>query len=600
MRPGGGEVRDSFGFGYNYAGPLPNALPSYAGGGQVAPPRPFGSPGLTSEELRAQMEAPGYTGPTTPGFNMPSTPGYVWGPNGQAVPGYSTSFNGELTSGTPGMPTQQEVEMWAQSGGQQGVAPGGSMSPLTPMTGGLYPGGEPQTGGLTPRDRIYPGGMAGDSVPPIPPPPPPGPAGGPGTGLLEAQQAASVAREIATGGGAYPWLDPTMARAERISAPQAGYGGDVNASLVSAPGAAYGGDVNAERLANPMSVMSRDVATGDVTGALRGYQDPYENQVVGQALSDIERSRQIATQGNRAQATMAGAFGGDRSAILEAETNRAYADQAARTAAQLRSQGFDRAAGLAQQDAERALRGGISNQGAGLQAGMANQQAGLETGRLNQSAMLQAGLANQAQRQGLGQFNAGLGLDAQRLNQAAQLQAGLANQGQRQQSGQFNAGLGMQGALANQATEAQMQLANQRAGLDASLANQNAWFTNNNQRLAGAGLLSSLGGDMFGRTLGTAQALSAMGGEQQNQAQNVIGADMAQFYDAQQDPYRRFGFLQGLLTGVPQNMTQTSYIPGNRGAGFAGGALAGAGAGSMFGPWGAGIGAGLGGLLGLL
>lgn len=76
----------------------------------VAPPRPYGSPGLTSEQLRAQMEAPGYQPPTVAGLNTPSTPGYVWGPGGQAMQGYSTSFNGQLTSGTPGMPTQQQVE----------------------------------------------------------------------------------------------------------------------------------------------------------------------------------------------------------------------------------------------------------------------------------------------------------------------------------------------------------------------------------------------------------------------------------------------------------------------------------------------------------
>lgn len=562
---------------------------------------PNNSPGLSSEQLAAQMAAPGYRPPTAMGLNQPSIPGYVWGPNGQAIPGYSTSFDGTLTSGTADMPTQQEVELWATSGGAQGrppaagvpVPPGGGGGMVPPIPGPPGPGQTPPGGG----------GM----VPPIPPPPPGGGGGpggqfigGPGTGLFEAQQAADIARSIAMPTRGYPQVGMMMAQAERINAPQAGYGGDVNASLVSSPYAGYGGDVAAERLAGPMPVRARNVQTGNVIDAIMGYGDPYEDQVVGRALTDIDRSRQLAAQDVRAQATMAGAFGGDRSAILEAETNRAYADQAARTAGQLRSQGFERAAGLAQQDAERALRGGIANQGASLQAGLANQGAALETGRLNQAAGLQAGLANQAQRQQFGQFNAGLGLDAQQSNQAAQMQASLANQGRRQELAQFNASLGMTAAQANQAAEAQMALANQRTSLDADLANQGAFFRSGDQRLQGAGLLSSLGGDMFGRTLGTAQALSALGAEQQGQAQNVLGADMAQFYDAQNDPYRRFGFLQGLLTGVPQNMTQTSYVPGNRGAGFLGGAASGAGIGSYFSPgWGTAIGAGLGGLLGL-
>lgn len=477
---------------------------------------------------------------------------------------------------------------WQQMQQMSGLGGGGGMYPPTPQpppASGLPP--------MAPPTPQPPGGSPGR-------PGSGGAAGGPGTGLNEAQQAADVAWRIATGaGGAYPMVNPWNAYAERIGAPQAGYGGDVGANLISGLGAGYGGDVGAERVNAGMPVMARDVATGSPIDAMLGYRDPYENQVVGQALSDIDRSRQLATQDVRSQATLAGAFGGDRAAILEAETNRAYADQAARTSAQLRSQGFDRAASLAQQDAERGLRGGMANQGASLQAGLANQQAGLEAGRLNQGASLQAGLANQAQRQQFGQFNAGLGLDAQRSNQAVQMQASLANQGKRQELAEFNASLGMDAAQANQAAAAQISLANQRTGLEADVANQNAWFTGGNQQLQGAGLLSSLGGDIFGRTLGTAQALSGVGAEQQGMAQDVIGADMAQYAAAQNDPYQRFAWLQGLLSGVPQSMSQTSYVPGNRGAGFLGGALGGAGAGAAFGPWGAGIGAGLGGLLGL-
>lgn len=134
--------------------------------GSAAAPRPFGSAGLTSEQLRAQMEAPGYQSPTVAGLNAPSTPGYVWGANGQATPGYSTSFNGQLTSGTAQMPTQQSVEQFALSGGAQGQAPQAQIAQPTqpaapPAGGGMAPGpGQPpaplQTGGPQMRGGSQP------------------------------------------------------------------------------------------------------------------------------------------------------------------------------------------------------------------------------------------------------------------------------------------------------------------------------------------------------------------------------------------------------------------------------------------------------------
>lgn len=87
-----------------------------------------------------------------------------------------------------------------------------------------------------------------------------------------------------------------------------------------------------------------------VAQAMQAYTNPYEETVVNQALADIERSRQIAQTQGAAQATRAGAFGGSRQGVAEAETNRAALEQAARTAAQLRSAGFETAAGLGARD----------------------------------------------------------------------------------------------------------------------------------------------------------------------------------------------------------------------------------------------------------
>ena len=79
------------------------------------------------------------------------------------------------------------------------------------------------------------------------------------------------------------------------------------------------------------------------------YFDPYEQQVVQQAMEDIRREGDIARQTQSAQAVGAGAFGGSRSELGRQELNRNILDQQARTAAQLRSQGYQQSLGQAAQ-----------------------------------------------------------------------------------------------------------------------------------------------------------------------------------------------------------------------------------------------------------
>ena len=80
----------------------------------------------------------------------------------------------------------------------------------------------------------------------------------------------------------------------------------------------------------------------------QSYMDPYMDEVVQQAQSDIGRQGQIAQQSIDANAVNAGAFGGSRQAIAQQELQRNVADQQARTGSQLRSQGYQQAQGQAQ------------------------------------------------------------------------------------------------------------------------------------------------------------------------------------------------------------------------------------------------------------
>jgi len=150
----------------------------------------------------------------------------------------------------------------------------------------------------------------------------------------------------------------------------------------------------------------RDVNAGTFPGAdISQYTNPYQSEVIDTTLDALDRQRQIQQQQNAAGATQAGAFGGSRHGVVEAETNRAYADQAARTAALLNSQGFDTAAGLQQADADRAMSAGLANQGVDQaitsqaldlagQFGLANQSADLQAGAINYGGELDTSLAN--------------------------------------------------------------------------------------------------------------------------------------------------------------------------------------------------------------
>ena len=105
---------------------------------------------------------------------------------------------------------------------------------------------------------------------------------------------------------------------------------------------------------------------------LSAYMNPYESQVVGQSLQDLERARQMQANQLGAQASGAGAFGGSRQAIMESELGRNYLEQAARTASGLRQAGFQNAQQLAGQDI-----------GYGLQGSQNRQQAASTLGQLS-------------------------------------------------------------------------------------------------------------------------------------------------------------------------------------------------------------------------
>jgi len=112
------------------------------------------------------------------------------------------------------------------------------------------------------------------------------------------------------------------------------------------------------------------------------YQDPYTEQVLEPALADIQRRQDMAQQQAQSRAIRAGAFGGSRSALIESEATRPFAEEAAQTIAGLRSAGFGQALGMAERDAARRQQAAINQ--AELELRTRQQQAGLLGGQLGE------------------------------------------------------------------------------------------------------------------------------------------------------------------------------------------------------------------------
>lgn len=97
--------------------------------------------------------------------------------------------------------------------------------------------------------------------------------------------------------------------------------------------------------------------TGFNPDQINRFMNPYQEEVIGAAMGDIERQRQMQQVTDASSATRAGAFGGSRQAVQSALTNEAALRQGASTAANMRSQGYAQAAQLAQQSQQMGLQG---------------------------------------------------------------------------------------------------------------------------------------------------------------------------------------------------------------------------------------------------
>ncbi len=111
--------------------------------------------------------------------------------------------------------------------------------------------------------------------------------------------------------------------------------------------------------------------TETAAAGMANYQNPYEDAVVQKSMMDIGNQGLKMQNQLGAQASAAGAFGGSRHGIAEAELATNTQQQMLDQAAKLRQQGFNTALGASQADLQRQLGA------AGQLSGMANNLSGL-------------------------------------------------------------------------------------------------------------------------------------------------------------------------------------------------------------------------------
>lgn len=155
---------------------------------------------------------------------------------------------------------------------------------------------------------------------------------------------------------------------------------------------------------------------------LSQYQNPYTSEVIDRTVGDMNRTRQMVNNDIGAQATAAGAFGGSRHGLVEAENNRNFADRTANVSAGLRDQGYRTALGAAQFD----IGNNMASQGMRNSVADAYYDNQMTRGQMDVSRQF-GNVANDITAQGMGDSAAGqyssniFANNAQKLNAAAQL-----------------------------------------------------------------------------------------------------------------------------------------------------------------------------------
>jgi hypothetical protein len=250
--------------------------------------------------------------------------------------------------------------------------------------------------------------------------------------------------------------------AERVNGQQIGPLGQVQ-------GGSYQADkVMADQVARMQQLQSRDFTSADA----QRYMNPYTQQVTENTTREMMRANDLGRQADAGRAAKAGAFGGSRGAIVQAERDRNFGYQHGDMVAKLNQDAYNNAQTQFNTDISRELNTGQYNINTDLQRQLQNQQANLQAGTANQAASSRASEFGLGQALTAQQLNQASDLARQQSNQSVDFQGQVANQGASSRAAEFGLGQSLDASKFNIGTDLSRQGANQTAALQAAQANQ--------------------------------------------------------------------------------------------------------------------------------
>ena len=309
-------------------------------------------------------------------------------------------------------------------------------------------------------------------------------------------------------------------------------------------------DAQAQANAYSQANMGQSLATlGQGVGALQGaggmydpsgvqkFMNPYQQQVIDEAIKQINRQGQMSRQNLQGQAVRAGAFGGSRQGVQDAELERALSEQRNSAIVGGLSQGYNQASAQAQQAFEQS-QGRKLAQAQGYQGigGLYGQQA-LQQAQLGQGgAGLQGSLSGQLA--GLsGMYGNLAGQQANIFGQQSQLGQSMAQGIGNLAQGQFGIGQATSQGLGSLAAQ------------QGNLATQGA----------------ALGQAAQGMGQQDVNFLYNLGSSQQKQLQSELDASRQNELTQNMQPYQQMGFVSDIYRGAPTSsmsiMQQSQATP---------------------------------------
>lgn len=336
----------------------------------------------------------------------------------------------------------------------------------------------------------------------------------------------------------------------------------VNAGTINAAQTGYNPNLQTFQMG-----PAQQVGTGAFTepGTVDAYMSPYQQAVTDIGKREAQRQADIAGTQRGARQAQAGAFGGSRSAIENAEAQRNLSQQMADIQAKGSQEAYNQAAQMFTSDQARQLAAQQANQQSGLTVGQQNLASQQATQQLGAQTGLQTSLANLTNQQQANVQNEANRLQASGMNAQQALQAALANQQMGYNVGnqnlqanlgvqQLGSGQNLQAQLANQTANQQMQqLREQSQQYGAGLGLQGL-----QAGMQGYQNLGTVGQNLYGQNIGNLSTQAQLGGQQQQQAQNIINQQYQDFLTQQQFPYQQLSYMSNTLRGMPMSQGNQS------------------------------------------